>query len=372
MLGPVLAAAAVSTLALLSSQATRNRAQSATKAARGAARRAEREARAATREASEQTREVKRKAKKAARAIVDATTLPTHKVDLAEPSKPAKKKPAKKKGKPKRALVKADTVLAAMILLGVKVKKDGRFNSGDKRAFAKLAKGLGLPTTKIASKGKGKTAIIVPASTWTKIKARAVKAKAERSPALRPREAAEKLYSYVTARIRSGQARTLGDKANPNVQVREYQRAMGKIATDGIYGPATRKRGKELTGKEWPARSGPKVTAREPAPITVRREPAASPAPEAELPTVQTPEPPPIVVEPKTRAPQVAASELADYARRVLAEGKGYLLGVKNRPSETVRAAQVDMGKLATDGIYGPSVRARIKELTGKAAPIRR
>lgn len=73
------------------------------------------------------------------------------------------------------------------------------------------------------------------------------------------------------------------------------------------------------------------------------------------------------------REPAQAAQDLSDHARALINAGKGSQLGTKNAPSETVAQAQDDMGgNTGTRGIYGPLVRARIKALTGKTAPIRR
>ena len=99
--------------------------------------------------------------------------------------------------------------------------------------------------------------------------------------------------------------------------------------------------------------------------------PPPEPAPELELAPEVEPAPAP-ERELLLRPPEQAAADLYAYAREVLDAGKGHLLGVKGAPSETVRLAQQDMGELVDDGFYGPSVRARGRELLGKIFPIRR
>lgn len=69
-----------------------------------------------------------------------------------------------------------------------------------------------------------------------------------------PEKAALDLLEYATAAINAGRARTLGSKGAPNQVVQDAQRDMG-ITADGIYGPATRAKGKQLTGKTFPARA---------------------------------------------------------------------------------------------------------------------
>lgn len=65
-----------------------------------------------------------------------------------------------------------------------------------------------------------------------------------------PKEAAEALLLYVTG---PGPI-DWGNKGKPNTIIRDAQKSMGKLTADGIYGPKTRDRGKQLTGKSFPAR----------------------------------------------------------------------------------------------------------------------
>jgi hypothetical protein len=229
------------------------------------------------------------------------------------------------------------------------------------------------------------------------------------------RAAAQALYDYVTAAIRSGRGATLGDKSGPNAFVRDAQRDMGRLTTDGIYGPKTRARGKELLGREFPAREGAtRVPARAPVPapsapsapkpetlLTSRAPSASAPSkPSAAPPKASSPAPskpsaappkasPPAPSKPSAAPPKAsppapskpsapsartamqAATELRAYAVDVLGRGQGALLGTKAKPSEVVRDAQRDMGQLTTDGIYGPKTRERGKALTGQSFPAR-
>lgn len=59
-----------------------------------------------------------------------------------------------------------------------------------------------------------------------------------------PNAAARELASYVTKN--KGKGAKLGTKAAPSDVVRALQAQMGGLVTDGIYGPATRERGKAL------------------------------------------------------------------------------------------------------------------------------
>jgi hypothetical protein len=195
-----------------------------------------------------------------------------------------------------------------------------------------------------------------------------------------PSKAAEALYSYVTARIRSGQAATLGDKSQPNEVVRDAQRDMRKIATDGIYGPKTMARGKELLGKPFPPRTLqlPAKPA-EPFKVPPKAAPAPKPAPAPKAPakpaapTASKPAAPPPATEPVRRAPEQAARELLAYVKAALASGTGLAtkLGTKATPSATVRDAQRDMGQITADGIYGPATRERGRALISTPFPPR-
>lgn len=71
------------------------------------------------------------------------------------------------------------------------------------------------------------------------------------------------------------------------------------------------------------------------------------------------------------RSPAQAAADLLAYVTPILAAKRGNELGLKNKPNPVVKAAQLDMNDLPTDGIYGPHTRAKGTLLTGKKFPPR-
>jgi len=185
------------------------------------------------------------------------------------------------------------------------------------------------------------------------------------------RQAATDLYAYVVPLIKAGNGAALGTKAEPNDIVRVAQRDM-KITADGSYGDKTRARGKELLGREFPARA-PKGRVPAPAPrssSSSSSSPAAAPKvlriepqPAAKLAAAAPPPPPEVPV--NEHSPKEAAAALLQY---VQSSGN---LGTKAKPSDIVKAAQHDMGKLTADGVYGPKTRERGKQLLGKPFPAR-
>ncbi|HET8939219.1 MAG TPA: hypothetical protein VFN67_37500 [Polyangiales bacterium] len=155
-----------------------------------------------------------------------------------------------------------------------------------------------------------------------------------------PKQAAQALHTYATGLVRSGRgAAELGSKAKPNDFVAAAQRDMrGGLASDGIYGPKTQARGKELLGVEFPNRYGTGTKVKPPVPpLTAANE------------------------------QQRAAEGLLSYLSQPGADQ-----GVKGKPSAYVKAAQAAMGGLTADGIYGPNTRTRGAALTGKPFPPRR
>jgi hypothetical protein len=157
---------------------------------------------------------------------------------------------------------------------------------------------------------------------------------AERSP----KDAAQALYTYATQLKREGRADELGTKEQPSNFVAAAQRDMRKLQSDGIYGPKTQARGKELLAIEFPNRygTGSKV---------------AAPVP-----------------------PLTAANQQQRAAQGLLAylQGQGADQGSKGSPSPMVRAAQQQMGALTADGIYGPATRARGAQLINTPFPPRK
>lgn len=192
---------------------------------------------------------------------------------------------------------------------------------------------------------------------------------------------AQRLYDYVTRLIKEGRAAELGSKGAINATVRDAQKLMGGIAADGIYGTATRARGKELLGREFPARDNPKArvspvaTHATPPPVSRLAQSAPITATQAASKPSAPGQPKPAVAPKPVAAPsrgdKQAAQDLLAYARRVLASNQGSQLGTAREPSAIVRSAQADMGELVADGVYGPTTRARGKALTGTTFPAR-
>jgi hypothetical protein len=152
-----------------------------------------------------------------------------------------------------------------------------------------------------------------------------------------PKQAALELQSYLS------KGGAPGSKGKPAAAVRDAQRDMGMVAKeqDGIVGPHTRAAAKSL-GVTLPE---PKASPAKAAPATKKLAPVAK----------------------AKRAPKQAALDLANYVKQ-----SGAQLGNRNRPSQIVHDAQVDMLMPVTqvDGIYGPVTAARGKAL-GVAMPAR-
>lgn len=400
MIGPVAAlSAAVSTVALLAAQAKTARVTDDARAAVAVTRAEAKDDQARERRkdrAKKKKAKRKKKRKKLGAAIrdtiediVDAAGIPSNTVKVKDERKPKRAKtppkPGKKsKRKSTRIKVKPNTVIKVLNKLGASLKLDNRFNKSDKTTYDRTAKRYALKIRKTTSRGKGKTALLDPANTWKMLKHKASRIDMvspgkvphtpppapdePAEPKLKTREAAERLYVYVVERIRSGRARTLGDKANANVQVREYQAAMGKIFADGIYGPASRKRGKELLGREFPARAGKRDALPPPPPMDGDGAHVTTTTPD-EPATEERP-----LVLADQREPQQAARELYDYVSIMVDAGKSRSLGSRGRPNATVREAQLDMGiaDASADGIYGPGTRRKGKALINKTFPARK
>lgn len=192
------------------------------------------------------------------------------------------------------------------------------------------------------------------------------------APGRTPPQAARELLSYVSPLARGGNTAELGTKDKPNETIRGLQTEMRGLKADGVYGPKTQARGKELLGVEFPARAGGKkiVPKQAPPPSAAKPSAAAAAAPAPSLPPAiaelkPAPAPPPIDVPVAEHSPKEAAEALWLYLQQPNAN-KGH----KGAPSEIVRDAQKDMGGgLKPDGIYGPKTATRAKQLTGKAFP---
>jgi hypothetical protein len=211
----------------------------------------------------------------------------------------------------------------------------------------------GLPATTKAPGNAVAPALTMPASaaapaarTTPSAPARtATPAAAPNSSTRAPSDAARELYSLVVPLIRDGNLDALGTNAQPSQAIAILQRDMRVIKSDGIYGPKTAARGKELLGREFPPRTAP-----------ANRRVSATPA---------TPAP---------QAPKVAIRYSPEQAAEAL-----YLLvthppvdwGSKKLPNSLIEAAQHDMGELVADGVYGPKTQARGTKLTGHKFPAR-
>jgi hypothetical protein len=185
-----------------------------------------------------------------------------------------------------------------------------------------------------------------------------------------PRVAAQALYDYVTQVVRDGRGAELGTAGKPNATVRAAQTDMKLLTADGIYGAKTRTRGKELLGREFPAREaktrGQPLTSTAAAPTTPARTVVLAPnaAPAVVLEHAPAAEPPPPSQPVAAHTPRESAEALLIYVSAPQSD-----VGSKKKPNATVRAAQKAMGGLTADGIYGPKTRARIHTLTGKNPP---
>lgn len=242
--------------------------------------------------------------------------------------------------------------------------------AAEERAEAQASGGGGAQPT-AAGKGLSFKKPATPATPALKLAAAAKAAAAPKPPAKRaPIQAARELLEYVSSVIKSGQGATLGSKTAPNPAVKAAQLDMGISPADGIYGPATRNKGKALTGKDFPARDAPpKAVTVKPAPPAVKA--AAKPAPKPAAPK-QAAKPVAAVVAPKptgARNGKQAANELLSYAKAAIAQNTS--LGTKAAPNSFVKAAQIDMGVSPADGVYGPATRNRGKALIGTTFPAR-
>jgi hypothetical protein len=170
----------------------------------------------------------------------------------------------------------------------------------------------------------------------------------EAGPARAPRVAARELLNLVSPLIRAGRLAELGTKEAPSDEIANLQRDMRGLKSDGIYGPKTQARGKELLGIEFPSRSGSKRRAQ------AQPLPAAPPAP-ASLATLEV-----------QRAPQEAAHALYE-----LVTTPPVHWGSTESPNADIRRAQQDMGRIAADGIYGPKTQARAAALLRQSFPAR-
>lgn len=247
--------------------------------------------------------------------------------------------------------------------LEVDVPEQGEAAAAAAEEHAQASGGGGAPPPSAAAgpslsfrKPAAKLAASTPSPT-------AAKPAAKRTPIT----AAKDLLSYVSSAIASGAAATLGTKASPNPIVKAAQIDMSITPADGIYGPATRNRGKALTGLAFPARDAPAKSVKPVAavPKTTKAPAAAStrstPLAKAAAVTASKPA--------SNRTGADAARQLLTYVNAAIAQKR--TLGSKASPDPVVKAAQLDMGVSPADGIYGPATRSRGKALIGSTFPAR-
>jgi peptidoglycan hydrolase-like protein with peptidoglycan-binding domain len=252
----------------------------------------------------------KAKGKASATRVLTPGTIPTHVVEVKQPTKKKAAPAATPPPPPVRTVSPA--------------------------AKHKAAKALPAPQTPVLrSPAKASVAPSVQQAPPANALSQQSEPVATESATRKPTQAAQDLYTYATALIRGGHGDQLGNKSAPDETVRSAQRDMkGKLATDGIYGPKTMARGKELLGREFPARTS-----------------AARVAP------------------PSARTAEQAASDLYNA---LSADAPIAAYGTKKAPNALVRAAQHDMGGgLVADGVYGPKTQARGAKLLLIAFPTR-
>lgn len=216
-------------------------------------------------------------------------------------------------------------------------------------AVVKAAPASALPATSSAAKA---AAVAKPAAVPEVPSAVTPKARGAQ-------DAARDLYAYVVPLVRDNKQLELGTKAAPSDYIAACQRDMRLITSDGIYGPATVKRGKELLGREFPTRNPTNKR------VTLA---ATAPQPAAAKPVLMAPIAPPGVDTPVAKySPQEAATALYIY----LTSGKLDNWGTKAAPNDTIRRAQKDMGSLVADGVYGANTQKRGAALTKLPFPAR-
>jgi hypothetical protein len=168
--------------------------------------------------------------------------------------------------------------------------------------------------------------------------------------------AARALNAYLR-----GSGADFGAKGKPSTKVRTLQAQMGKITADGIVGPKTEARAKEL-GQTLPARpaakpasrpllSAPLVFPTKPAPAAAKPVAAAKPATSAAKPPAAAP-----------AKPAAAATSPATSAARAL---DAYLQG-GGRDRARIADLQWQLG-LDADGIPGAGTRSAVQRELGTA-----
>jgi outer membrane biosynthesis protein TonB len=157
------------------------------------------------------------------------------------------------------------------------------------------------------------------------------------SPSRSARAAAQALYDYATGLIRSGRAALLGDSGNPNATVKAAQQDMGRVAADGIYGTKTRARGKELLGREFPARLSKHV------------DPTPAPAPKPQPSPKPSPSPSPAPA-PKPAGAGSAELKTAATYRAVIVLPEAFAFASNELIAEKLQAEAGPFGDLVVKG----------------------
>jgi len=144
-------------------------------------------------------------------------------------------------------------------------------------------------------------------------------------------EAARSLRTYLEG------GGYMGSKKKPDATVKGFQKVMGGLTPDGIYGPKTQARARAL-GTTLKTREAylPKITI---GPAVIEKE-GPMLAPKA-------------ATDPKKQAALALAVHLEAHGAP----------GTKAKPDSTVKALQKRMGSVTADGIYGPKTEARARAL---------
>lgn len=166
----------------------------------------------------------------------------------------------------------------------------------------------------------------------------------------------------------------------PESVTRELEKQLPVFTEEQVFGPREVKQVEPLPIVDAPPTSSPQPVPAvpeemqrqeeqvfdampiEPGPVAVEQVPAPVQSDSPEPVQVEDVEPV-VTAQPEVvqTNPRRAAEELAAYVRAN--RGKGAKLGTKGKPSDTVRALQLQMGEEPADGIYGPSTRKRGEEL---------
>jgi hypothetical protein len=273
-----------------------------------------------------------------------STEIPAHDVQVLNSGAPSSALPAKASNVPAKASPSSSSSASKLkgpVLMSLDVNRPPEASD-----FAKAA----------AAKAQPMAASAAAPATPAQQQARTAK------------EAAKALLAYVSPRIRAGQLSELGTKDAPNDFIANAQRDMRLIASDGVYGPKTQARGKELLGLEFPSRTSNKKRAKANAIDVLMQPPPEPKQPPSAIDVLMQPPPapPPPGKAVPAHSPLEAASALLALVTHAPVDW-----GTKARPNKLIAAAQKDMGGLTADGVYGPKTQARGAALLHKPFPAR-